>query len=127
MGTPRTGAPILDEVGAYSGIEFERFLKTLFERMGYGVASTKITGDQGADLIVTKDGERIVVQAKRSAAKVGNRAVQQAVAAIKYYRADRALVVATNEFTPAAVKLATANSVELVDRNRLARWIREFA
>ncbi|MDI6809164.1 MAG: restriction endonuclease [Candidatus Eisenbacteria bacterium] len=115
-----------ESLDSASGVEFERFLKTLFEGMGYSVRQTKSTGDQGADLIVTRQGERTVVQAKRHQNKVTNKAIQEAVAAIKHYRADRGMVVTTSEFTRSAVELANSNAIELIDRRKLEELVRKF-
>ena len=38
------------------GIPFERFLAEVLQEWGYEVATTKVTGDQGVDLIVSKRG-----------------------------------------------------------------------
>ena len=48
-----------------TGEEFEDYLKTHFECMGYKVETTPRSGDYGADLIVSKLGQRIVIQAKK--------------------------------------------------------------
>jgi restriction endonuclease Mrr len=109
---------ILD-VDLMSGIEFEKFLEKLFSAMGYLVAVTKATGDQGADLVIEKFGEKTAVQAKCYADKVGNYAVQEVLAAKSMYKAHRAMVVTNNYFTDAAKSLATANRIELWDRDKL--------
>lgn len=44
--------------------------------MGYDVQNTPLSGDQGADLILEKFGEKTIVQAKRYQGNVTNRAVQ---------------------------------------------------
>ena len=87
--------------------------------MGYLVAVTKATGDQGADLVIEKFGEKTAVQAKCYADKVGNYAVQEVLAAKSMYKAHRAMVVTNNYFTDAAKSLATANRIELWDRDKL--------
>ena len=56
-------------------VEFERFLKAVLELRGFRVVLTRITGDQGVDLVVTREG-RIAVQAKGHTGRVGNDAVQ---------------------------------------------------
>jgi Restriction endonuclease len=61
------------------GVPFEQFLESIFVEWGYEVETTKITGDQGVDLIVSKRGVRTAVQAKGySNSTVGNSAVQDA-------------------------------------------------
>lgn len=116
----------IDGIDSMEGHEFERFLKTLFERMSYSVEHTKLTGDQGADLVVSKLGEKTVVQAKRSNTKIGNGAIQEVVAAINHYRADKGMVVTNNFFTPAAIELAKSNKISLIDKDELNRLIKDF-
>lgn len=113
----------LEDVDRLSGYEFEDFLKTLFSKMGYQVERTRLSGDQGADLIVIKFGEKKVVQAKRFGGKVGNYAVQEIMAAISLYRADVGMVITNNHFTTSAIELAHANSIELIDRDGLEEMI----
>ena len=108
------------------GKEFEEFLQRLFEKMGFQCELTKYTGDKGADLVISKMGKRTVVQAKRYSEKVGNSAIQEAVTAIKPYRATNAMVVTTNYFTESARELANSNNVELVDRAKLEKWLKRY-
>lgn len=102
-----------------TGTEFELYLKKLYIRLGYIVELTKTTGDQGADLILYKDGLKTVVQAKFYSSKVGNKAVQEVVGAIKFYDADYGIVVTNNLFTKSAIELAEVNNIELIDKSRL--------
>lgn len=113
----------LETVDQFNGYEFEDFLKQLFSKMGYRVEQTKLSGDQGADLVVIRFNEKTVIQAKRFSGKVGNFAVQEIMAAISLYQAQKGMVVTNNYFTPAAVELANANNIELVDRTALEHLI----
>jgi restriction system protein len=110
----------LVEVDSMNGEAFEIYLESLFSRMGYHVKRTPYRGDYGADLIVTKDGKSMAVQAKRAASKVGVKAVQEITAARAHYKCDSALVVTNNDFTQQAQKLARSNNVDLWNRERLA-------
>ena len=83
--------------------------------------STKASGDFGADLILSRAGDRIVVQAKRWGQLVGTASVQQVVAAKLHYGAQRAIVVTSSRFTTQAVRLADTTGAELWDRHRLER------
>lgn len=102
-----------------SGIEFERFLLACFEKLEYKAEMTSKTNDYGADLILYKEDEKYVVQAKRWNKKVGIESVQQVIAAKHYYNADKCIVVTNNYFTPNAVKLAASDNVLLMDRDKL--------
>jgi restriction system protein len=85
------------------------------------VSGTPATGDQGADLIAIKDGRKIAIQAKRYAGVVGNRAVQEIVGALKFYKAVEGWVITSGTFTPSARALAQANGIHLVDGVRLRK------
>ena len=113
----------LMEIDNMTGEQFEYYLTNLFKAKGYSAYKTKSGGDQGADVIISKNGERTVVQAKRYKNSVGNSAVQEVVASIRYYNANHAMVVTNSYFTQAAKDLARVNNVELIDRNGLKRLI----
>jgi HJR/Mrr/RecB family endonuclease len=107
------------------GDDFEKLLCRLFEAMGYVVQHVGKSGDQGGDVIANKDGERILIQAKCYRDwSVGNAAVQQAVAAMKYYDCNKTMVITTSvNFTKEAVALAQANATELVSKPRLSELL----
>lgn len=110
-----------------SGSEFEQLLYRLFEKMGYAVQLTGKAGDQGGDLVANKDGERILIQAKRYGdAPVSNDAVQEAVAARNFYQCTKAMVVTTSHFTAGAIELARANNVELVLKEQLQPMLLQY-
>jgi tetratricopeptide (TPR) repeat protein len=106
-----------DAVERMTGIEFEGFLCQVFAKMGYSVRTTPASGDQGGDLILTGPAtkESVVVQAKRSARPVSNRAVQEVIGAMAYYGCSAGIVVTNGEFTSAALSLAAREK-------RLAMW-----
>jgi restriction system protein len=107
------------DIDAMDGQTFEEFLGTLFRRLGYSVENTRYRGDYGADLVISKDGFKTAVQAKRWSKRIGVKAVQEAVASAGYYKCHRSLVVANRDFTKQARMLARANNVELWDRDAL--------
>ncbi|WP_372946791.1 restriction endonuclease [Mariniphaga sp.] len=107
------------EVENMDGFEFEDFLAELYRKAGYKVHITSKSGDQGADLIIEKDGINIAVQAKKYSGKVTNKAVQEVVAAMKYYDCDKAIVITTGYFTKSAIELADRNNVILKDQKSL--------
>jgi restriction system protein len=109
----------ITQIDAMDGHTFERRMELLFRDLGYRVERTRTHGDYGADLVVEKNGERSVIQAKRWNKRVGVKAVQEAVAAKPMYRCEKACVVTNSYFTDQAKTLARANAVELWDRDRL--------
>jgi hypothetical protein len=112
-------------IDVMTGYEFEDFIVDLFIKLGYVVEKRKRTREQGLDLLLFKHGERIVVQVKRHRRPVGNRAVQQALAACVYYEGQRAIVVTNSTFTlPAKQLAARCVNVELWDRTVLKEKIK---
>jgi restriction system protein len=116
----------INDVDSMTGVQFEYFLKLIFIQKGYKVQTTKVTGDYGADLIMTVGDKRIVVQAKRYSKRVGIKAIQEVVSSIAYYKATEGWAVTNNEFTDAAVQLAKANGIRLIERNELINMISQL-
>lgn len=114
------------EVENMEGIEFEYFLEELFTEAGYNARVTTASNDQGADLVLEKPYETVVVQAKRYQGKVSNSAVQEITGARNHYDADRAIVVTTKGFTSSAKELAESNDVELWGKKELTEKIDKY-
>ncbi len=72
-----------------TGIEFEHALAELFSDLGCGAVVTQASRDYGADVVLSRGGQKIVVQAKRYVGTLGLDAVQQATAAHVHYGAVR--------------------------------------
>ncbi|MCJ2095429.1 restriction endonuclease [Methylobacterium sp. J-072] len=101
------------------GIDYERYCAERLARAGWRAHRTPPSGDQGADIVAVRDGLRLIVQCKRLAKPVGNAAVQEAAAALRYWAGDRAAVVSNAGFTPAARRLAAATGVLLLHHDAL--------
>jgi len=115
------------KLASLAGAEFEKLLYRLFEAMGYKVELIGKSGDQGGDLIANKYGERVLIQAKCYRDwSTGNDAVQQVVAAMKYYDCNKAMVITTSYFTSEAIVLAKANKTELISKERLQELLLNF-
>lgn len=113
-----------------SGKQFEHYLCVLFTALGYkNVNKTKDGADFGADLIFTDSrGNRTVVQAKNYAKKnrIGNDAVQEAYAAIPYYKATKAIIITSSSMTGPCEEHASACSVTIIARSDLISIIDLF-
>ncbi|WP_322925409.1 restriction endonuclease [Paenibacillus campi] len=119
------------DIDSMEGAEFERYLQRLFIELGYGDAEkTKDSSDFGADLVFTdRLGVRNVLQAKRYAAgqALGLDAVQEVYASMRYYDAERAIVLTTaGRFTASCATLAGVNEVCLLGRDELLQIVRYF-
>jgi restriction system protein len=113
----------IKEIDQMDGRQFENYLGHLFRMHGYNAEVTQSSGDYGADLVITKGGRRIVVQAKRYKNNVGLKAVQEIYAAMNHYKATEAWVVTNSDYTEQAYTLAKSNGVKLINRNQLIEMI----
>lgn len=107
------------EIDKMTGEQFEKYLAQVYKSMGYSVQMTSKTADYGADLILHKDGKKIIIQAKRYNSNVGIKAVQEVIGAINYYQAIEGWVVTNSYLTKNAKKLAESNKVKIIEREEL--------
>lgn len=98
-----------------TGSQYEQYVAEKLRDMGYRkIKFTPASGDHGADIIaVAPDGVQCAVQCKRYAKKVGNKAIQEALAGAAYYGCERAIVATNNQFTPQAIHDAETVGVVL--------------
>lgn len=80
----------------------------------------------GADVIAYKNDTKYVIQAKFYSNPVGNKAVQEVVASIGMYKADKGIVITNNTFTPSAIELAKANDIELIDGSKIEEYKKQI-
>lgn len=114
----------LDTIDKMSGKEFEQYTAFLLRKLEFnGIRMTKAFGDQGIDVIASKNGCKHGIQCKRWKNKVGNKAVQEVYAGIGYYSLDKAIVLTNSYFTESAKQLAAKLDVELWDRSKLIKMI----
>ncbi|MGE5579000.1 MAG: restriction endonuclease [Bacillota bacterium] len=112
----RAGLADLDKM---DGVRFEEWLANFFRTRGYKAKTTIRSHDIGVDIILERDGQKTVVQAKRWKNNVGVAAIQAIYAGKAHYRADAAMAVTTSHFTAEARTLAKSTGVVLWDRDKL--------
>lgn len=113
-------------VDSMDGYEFEDFLVQLFRNKGCEVQATPKGRDQGADLFIESFGKKTVIQAKNYQGNVGNKAVQEVIAAKEFYSCNEGMVIINRYFTPSAKELALRANIKLIDRDELQRYIDEY-
>jgi HJR/Mrr/RecB family endonuclease len=116
----------LAKIRSMAPVEFEYFIKSLFERMGYTVQTTAITGDKGVDLFVTKNNRLSVVQCKRFSGTVGAPIVRDLYGTMLHELAASAYLVTTGTISLPAQTWADGKPIHLVDGNGLLEWIESF-
>ena len=116
----------LQKIDEMSGLEFEQYAADLLETAGFdNVELTSSSHDQGADIIMSRDGVCFAVQCKVYSTRLSNTPVQEITAAREYYGCHVGVVVTNSYFTDSAVELAAANRILLWDRAYIAKLIDE--
>ncbi|KZD65987.1 putative Mrr-like endonuclease [Bacillus cereus] len=113
----------IEDIDLMTGEEFEKYLADLLKNLGFETKLTKGSGDQGVDIIASRNGNIYAIQAKRYTGTVGNDAVQQAISGKGYIKANEAWVITNSTFTRSAIDLATQTQTKLWDRSKLQNII----
>ena len=116
-------------LNALSWHEFERLVGEHFRQRGYAVIEKGGSqADGGIDLIVSKAGERYVVQCKHwKARQVGVSVVRELVGSITQDGAAGGFLVASGTLTAPALQLAREAGVEVIDGPTLVAELRGIA
>ena len=101
------------------GPDFERELGVLYRQLGYLVQSTPTSGDEGVDLILRRDGKKIVVQCKGHKAPVGPAIARELYGSMVALRASKAILACTGGFTKGVREFAKNKPIELVSAPEL--------
>jgi restriction system protein len=116
----------LAQLGSLTPEGFEEFVAELFEAMGYQVERVGGTGDEGADLRVTRGGLVAVVQCKyHTRGVVGSPELQKFLGTVHHTRSHKGFFVTTRTFSLAAEKFVAEHPIELVDGPRLVELVQE--
>lgn len=115
----------VDNLLSLSPTEFEKYVKVnIFEKEGWQVSETKITGDGGIDLVLSKNGERSIAQCKRYKKTVGEPHLRDFYGTMMSEGVSRGFFITTGLFSLSALKFAEQKPIVLMDRRILAQKIK---
>ena len=115
----------VEDMAALGDGLYQELIADLFGDYGYAVSAAPGPGDYGADLIMEKDGQKVVVHARLYAGGAGVDAVRDAHFAKHYFGADEAWVVSASGFTSEAGSTADGIGVHLVTGEGVLRLMEE--
>jgi restriction system protein len=115
----------LDSIRALPWKRFEDLLGEAYRRQGYKVEETLGGGaDGGVDLVLSRNGEVVLVQCKRWKGKpVPVQTVRELYGVLHDRAATSARLVSTSRFTPDAMAFAKGKPIELIDQDDLLELI----
>jgi len=97
------------------GRQFEREIAQLFRQHGYHTTLTPVSGDEGIDILLYKDGKKIVVQCKAHRDPVGPSVIRELYGSMFHAGAQEAKLVACGGFTQGVYAFARGKPIELLD------------
>jgi len=118
----------LRSIDQMSGLEFEKFLIHLYQRLGYRTVLTPERKDHGADIIITDlQGRKFAVQAKKlqdNRTRVGAGVLGELFRGMQWYKCAGGIVVTNQYFTNQAIEEAKRYKINLWDRPALIERIK---
>ncbi len=116
-----------DALDGMSWKQFERLVGEGFRLQGYRVIETGGGGpDGGVDLVLSRDGEKSLVQCKQwRALRVGVDVVRELYGVMAARGAAGGFVVTSGRFTDEARRFASGRNIELIDGPRLQALLRQ--
>jgi restriction endonuclease Mrr len=113
----RSIVPSIEELRGLSPQRFEDEIARMFERLGYVVKQTPYSNDFGRDVILSKGGEKFLLECKRygAARQSGRPELQKFHSAMISDRAKRGFFVTTGSFSKDALEFSSTVSIEPID------------
>jgi len=107
---------------------FEASIAALYKKQGFEIYLTPYSNDKGVDVVVLKNGENYLIQAKQTKSLVGNEAIQEICTAKKYYEGKfkevfNLLTITNNDYSSSAKILARSNDIILFNREHLEKLV----
>lgn len=117
----------LDSIAALGWRHFEQLVGEAFRRQGYTVEETGLGGaDGGIDLVLRKDGRRVLVQCKQwRRRQIPVNVVREMYGLLAHHSADTVKIACIGAFTRDAACFAQGKPIELIGGEELMRVIRE--
>jgi hypothetical protein len=112
----------LEFLMSLSPAQFEDAVAMMYRQLGYVVSQTAISNDFGRDAIISRDGNKYLVECKRYAADmpIGRPSLQKFYAAMVGDKADGGFFVTTSSFAHTAVNYAQDTNITCIDGRALS-------
>lgn len=100
-----------------NGRQFEIEVANFFKKQGYDTMLTKATGDEGVDIVLRKNGQKIIVQCKAHKKSIGVAVVRDLLGTMIHQNADQAIIVSLSGFSKNVYEFAIDKNIKLMTVN----------
>ena len=107
--------------------EFEATIARLYKKLGYQTELTPYVGDEGKDIIATKDGKKYFIECKKYCTnnKVSRPFLQKLYGAVSEHKVKKGILVTTSEFSQPAIEYADRVGIKLINGLKLREMFRK--
>lgn len=113
-----------------NGYEFEQYITSLVNYLGFTAQQTSLSGDGGVDILAYYDKPFLkglyLIQCKNWANPVGQPQVRDLYGVVMSQRANKGILVTTSSFTDQAIEFAEGLNIELIDGKMLSEIADSF-
>ncbi|MEK6646981.1 MAG: restriction endonuclease [Candidatus Firestonebacteria bacterium] len=111
---------------------FEREVTKRLQRFGYNAINTKLSGDEGVDIVIWGQNKKFIIQCKASKNKIGPAYIRDFIGTIGIQNAAGGMIVSLNGFSSGSLEassnysniyLFSIQDFILLDREKLERII----
>lgn len=100
-----------------NGRQFEIEVANYFRKQGSDTTLTKATGDEGVDIILRKNGQKIIVQCKAHKKSIGVAVVRDLLGTMIHQNANQAILVSLTGFSKNVYEFVIDKNIRLMTVN----------
>lgn len=100
----------------WQNLSWQNFEKEVAKRLqgfGYDAINTKLSGDEGVDIVINNQNKKFIIQCKAMQNKIGPSFVRDFVGAMNIQAAQGGMIVSTNGFSKGALETANYSNLHL--------------
>ncbi len=120
----------IEEIDAFSGVEFEVFLFEYFQAKNCNPRLTDDSNDKGIDLMIHLPQEnmtkKIGIQAKRWKGSIGAVEIRKMLDGKGHYNLDELWIITTSRLTSSAITTAKNNRIQILKREHVISFLEDL-
>lgn len=102
-----------------NGHQFEKELANLYRTLGYVTQVTKGSGDNGVDIILEKDKEKILVQCKAHKKPIGPAIARELYGTMHSFNVKKGIIASLGGFSKGVYKFVANKDIQLIGINEI--------
>jgi HJR/Mrr/RecB family endonuclease len=119
-------ALVLSGIDDMNPIEFTDYIVKLLESRGFKVQTPDSSLNRGVHVIAEKNKLKYAVQVEQQSCSVSRPVLNNLEREKHRYGCERAILITRSYFTEDAAEFAKSTACDLIDRDTLSNWIRDF-